>query len=150
MKKEGIKSPRAWLFLVVAPAVAVFVLTIASVAQEGLTIRNDGNQKLSSAEAGKVYLSACAAVQREFGIRRELRPQVTLVLGANKEGVDLDHREIRLAKWDQFLFAEGVVWLAFEELMPKKQLLVVAKRAVTWADSTVDLDAERAEVAGGH
>ena len=150
MKKEGIKRQREWLFRLVAAGVAVLLLSIGSVAEEGLTIRNDGNQKVSGAEAGKVYLSACAAVQREFGSSRELRPQITLVLGAKKEGVDFDHREIRLAKWDQFLFAEGVVWLAFEELMPKKQLLVVAKRAVTWADSTVDLDAERAEVAGGH
>jgi hypothetical protein len=28
--------------------------------------------------------------------------------------------------------------LAFEDLLPKKELLSVAKRAVTWADSTVD------------
>jgi hypothetical protein len=150
MKKQGIETRGHWLFKLVAPAVAVLILTLASAAQEGLTIRNEANQKWPSAEAGKVYLSACAAVQREFGINRELRPRITLVLGANKEGVDFDHREIRLAKWDQFLFAQGVVWLAFEELMPKNQMLTVAKRAVTWADSTVDLDAERAAVAGAH
>ena len=150
MKKEGIKRQREWLFRVFAAAVAVLMLSIGSVAEEGLTIRNDANQKWPSAEAHKVYLSACAAVQREFGISRELRPQITLILGASKQGVDLDQREIRLAKWDQFLFAEGVVWLAFEELMPKKQLLDVAKRAVSWADATVDLDTERAEVAGAH
>src|SRR5207248_3312886 len=110
MKKEGIKRQREWLFRVFAAAVAVLTLSIGSVAEEGLTIRNDANQKWPSAEAHKVYLSACAAVQREFGISRELRPQITLILGASKQGVDLDQREIRLAKWDQFLFAEGVVW----------------------------------------
>ena len=89
MKKEGIRSQRWWLLKVVAPAVAVFILAIASVAQEGLTIRQNANQEWPSAEAGKVYVSACTAVQRELGISRELRPQVTLVLGAKKEGVDL-------------------------------------------------------------
>ena len=150
MKKQGIKRQREWLFRVVAAAVAVLVLSIGSAAEEGLTIRNDGNQKLSSVEARKIYLSACAAVQREFGSSRELRPRITLVLGANKQGVDFDHREIRLAKWDEFLFAQGVVWLAFEDLMPKNQMLTVAKRAVIWADSTVDLDTERAPVGGAH
>lgn len=145
---EGINRHRCWLFRVVAPAAAVVIFTIASAAQEGLIIRNEANQKWPSAEAQKVYLSACAVVQREFGISRELRPQVTLVLGASKEGVDFDHREIRLTKWDRFLFAEGVAWLAFEDLMPKKQLLVVAKRAVSWAESTVDINNEKLAVAG--
>jgi hypothetical protein len=106
--------------------------------QAGLTIRDASNKKWQSAEAIRVYLSSCAVVQREFGISHELRPEVTLVLGAEKDVLAFDQREIRLTKWDPYLFAQGVVVLAFEELLPKKELLSVAKRAVTWADSTID------------
>jgi hypothetical protein len=106
--------------------------------QTGLTIRDASNKKWQSAEAIRVYLSSCAVVQREFGISHELRPEVTLVLGAEKDVLAFDQREIRLTKWDPYLFAQGVVVLAFEELLPKKELLSVAKRAVTWADSTID------------
>jgi len=116
------------------------IASAAQEAQERLTIRNDANQKWPTAEAAKIYFSACAAVQREFGSSRELRPRVTLVLAAPKEGLDFDRREIRLAKWNPFMFAQGVVLLAFEELMPKQQALAVAKRAVTWADSTVGVE----------
>jgi len=118
---------------------ALLLLTAASAAQEGLTIRNETNQKWPSAEAEKVYVSSCAVVQREFGSSRELKPRVTLVLGADKdnEGLFFKSREIRLAKWDRYMFAQGVVWLAFEDLMPQEQLLLVSKRAVAWADATV-------------
>lgn len=118
---------------------ALLLLTAVSVAQEGLTIRNETNQKWPSAEAEKVYVSSCAVVQREFGSSRELKPRVTLVLGTNKdnEGLFFKSREIRLAKWDRYMFAQGVVWLAFEDLMPQEQLLLVSKRAVAWADATV-------------
>jgi len=118
---------------------ALLLFTRVSLAQEGLTIRNDRNENWPSTEAAKVYLSACAAVQREFGIGRELRPRVTLVLGADKskQGLYVKDREIRLAKWDPYMFAQGVVWLAFERLMPEEQILLISKRAVSWADATV-------------
>ena len=53
---------------------------------------------------------------------------------------DWDRREIHLTKWDPNLFAQGVVIFAFEELLPTEQRRLLAKRAVTWADSTVELD----------
>jgi len=121
---------------------ALLFLATVSAAQDGLAVRNDANLPWPSAEAAKVYLSACAVVQREFGATRELRPRVTLVLGTNKDyqGLYFKSREIRLAKWDPYMFAQGVVWLAFEELMPQEQLLLVSKRAVAWADATVAMD----------
>jgi hypothetical protein len=44
-----------------------------------------------------------------FGVLsdRALRSPVTLVLGANKDGVLFEKREIRLIKWDRYLFAPG-------------------------------------------
>jgi hypothetical protein len=120
--------------------IVVLSLATACLAQEGLTIHSKVKQKWPAAEAEKIYLSACSAVQREFGSNRAVRPQVTVVLGAEKDAVLFDEREIRLTKWDRHLFAQGVVMFAFEDLMPVEQRLILAKRAVNWADATVEIE----------
>ena len=63
---------------------------------------------------------------------------MTLVIGADEDRAYWGTREIRLTKWDPYLFAQGVVIFAFEDLLPDGERMAVAKRAVTWADSTVD------------
>ena len=125
-----------------AVKLAGFVLAFATAcsAQDGLSVRNRANQRWPAAEAQKIYLSACAVVQREFRRTPPLAPQVTLVLGADKDEVWLNGREIRLTRWDRDAFALGVVWLAFADLMPSEQRLIIAKRAVSWADSTVGVE----------
>src|SRR6202035_2429952 len=95
---------------------------------------------VSNPEAKHIYFSACSVVQRGLDISRPFHPQVTLVLGAEKNEIWFAGREIRLTKWDRYAFAQGVVWLAFEDLMPSQQRLTIAKRAVTWADSTVKIE----------
>jgi hypothetical protein len=95
---------------------------------------------LPAAEAEKIYLSACSAVQREFGGNRLVRPRVTLILGAHEDVALFQEREIRLTKWDPRLFAQGVVVFAFEDLMPLDHRLVLAARAVNWADATVEIE----------
>ena len=120
--------------------IVVLSLTTACLAQEGLTVHSKGKQKWPTAEAEKIYLSACSAVQREFGSNRATRPQVTIVLGADKNEVGYREREIRLTKWDRHLFAQGVVMFAFEDLLPIEQRLILAKRAVNWADATVEIE----------
>lgn len=107
--------------------IVVLSLTTACLAQEGLTVHSKGKQKWPAAEAEKIYLSACSAVQREFGSNRAIRPRVTIVLGADKNEVLFDEREIRLAKWNRHLFAEGVVVFAFEDLMPIEQRLICGR-----------------------
>jgi hypothetical protein len=95
---------------------------------------------VSAPEMEKIYSSACAVVQREFDVGHPLHPQVRLVLGADKNEIRLVGREVRLTKWDRYAFAQGVVWLAFEDIMPSEQRLTIAKRAVSWADSTVEIE----------
>lgn len=119
--------------------IPILVLSTSCLAQEAFTIRTHGKQK-PPADAQKIYLSACSAVQREFGTNRLPTPQVTLVIGGDANTADWDHREIHLTKWNPYLFAQGVVIFAFEELLPTEQRLQVAKRAVAWADSTVQID----------
>ena len=121
---------------------AAFVLTFATIcsAQDGLSVRNKTNQKWPAAEAQKIYLSACSVVQREFGRTLPLAPRISLVLGADKNQIWLEGREIRLTKWNPEAFAQGVVWLAFEDLMPSQQRLAISDRAVNWANATVDVE----------
>lgn len=120
--------------------IATLLVASSCFAQEGLTIRARNKQKVPAAEAEKIYFSACSVIQREFGGNRVPRPQVTLIVGANAEGAYWDLREIRLVKWDPYRFAQGVVLFAFDDLMPTEERMAVAKRAVTWADSTVEVD----------
>ena len=48
-----------------------------------------------------------------------------------------DPREIRLIKWNPYLFAQGVVWFAFQDLLPLDRKLTMTTRAISQADATV-------------
>lgn len=45
-----------------------------------------------TSEVNNVYLSACTAVQKEFGNDIVLRPAIALVLGADKSAVNFDKK----------------------------------------------------------
>ncbi len=111
--------------------IVVFMVALGAscLAQDGLVIRTSGSQD-RPADAEKIYASACLAVEREFRITRAIRPHVTLVVGADKNGAYWGPREIRLTKWDPYLFAQGVVIFAFEDLLPDGERMAVARRAV--------------------
>ena len=120
-------------------SIAALILTLAGVcaAQEGLTVETKGKQSWPAEEAQRIYLSSCSAVQREYGVAHAVNPRLTLVLGAEKNQLFYDQREIRLKKWDSLLFAQGVVVMAFDDLMSLDQRLRIARRAVGWADATI-------------
>jgi hypothetical protein len=129
------------MFTIVKFAIYVVALAAASLAQDALTIDNKYKERVSTPEVEKIYSSVCSVVQREFDIRHPLHPRrVRLVLGADKNEIWFAGREIRLTRWDRYTFAQGVVWLAFEDLMPSQQRLTIARRAVNWADSTVGIE----------
>lgn len=123
----------------IALAAVVLTLATASWTQDGFTIDGSGKSRLAAAEAQKIYDAACAAVEREFSLHRSVRPQFRLVVGAAKNSVDFDHREINLTKWNRYLFAQGVVMLAIQDLMSPNQKAEIATRAVNWANSTIDV-----------
>ena len=112
-------------------------LATMGLAQEGLTVQSKGKQKLPVAEAQKIYASACAVVQREFGATRPVMHRVILILGANNNEVGFDERQIRLTKWDRGAFAQGVVMLASSDILLDRRMSL-ARRALTWSDATVD------------
>jgi hypothetical protein len=120
--------------------IVILSLTTTGLAQQGLTVRSEGKQKVSATEAEKIYLSACSVVQREFGGARSVRPRVTLILGANRDAILFNDRKVELTKWEPRLFAQGVVVFAFEDLMSLDQRRVLASRAVNWADATVEIN----------
>jgi hypothetical protein len=76
---------------------------------------------------------------KNLGGNRAVRPQFKVVLGGAKNSVNYDQRELTLTKWDPYLFAQGVVMLSVEDLMSPKQRAELARRAVSWADATIDV-----------
>ena len=117
--------------------VAVILKAACFAQQPSVTIISKGKQKWPAADVDKIYLAACATVQREFGSSSSpIRPRVKLVLGAEKNRVDLDN-EVLLVRWDPRLFAEGAVLLAFEDLVPVERRRTIARRAMIWTDATV-------------
>src|SRR5579863_312798 len=91
--------------------ICVLALAAACLAQDGLTIDNKRidnkhRERVSSPEAEKIYSTACSVVQREFEMTHPPHPQVRLVLGADKDEIWIARREIRLTKWDRFVFAQ--------------------------------------------
>jgi hypothetical protein len=118
--------------------VAVILKAACFAQQPSVVVISKGKQTWPAADVDKIYLAACSTVQREFGSSNSpVRPRVKLVLGADKNRVDLDNRAVLLVGWDPGLFAQGVVLLAFEDLMPVERRLTIARRAMMWADATV-------------
>lgn len=64
---------------------------------------------------------------------------MALVLGSDKNGVNFNTGEVVLVKWDRNLFAQGVVVLAFEDLLTVERRERIAKRALNWTDATVEV-----------
>jgi len=123
-------------------AVLILMFSGACIAQDEVTVQVKGKKQAWPAEeVQKLYVSACSVVQREFGQTRAPKPKVIVVLGAEKNQVDIDSGEIKLKKWDELLFTQGVVLLAFEDLMPMDQRVAMTRRAVGWADATVNISA---------
>jgi len=104
-----------------------------------LKISNPRNQAVPDAEALNIYLSACQLVEKEFSRSEPVRPHLTVFLGADKDSVYYPKREIRLKKWNKYKFAQGVVLLALDDLMPEDKTLSLSKLAVLEVDSTVDV-----------
>jgi len=103
------------MFSAVEFAISLLAFAAACLAQDGLTIDNKHTRRVTIAGAERICSSACSVVQREFDIRHPLHTQVRLVLGAHKNEIWFAGREVRLAKWNGYALAQGVVWLAFSE-----------------------------------
>ena len=82
---------------------------------------------------------------RRTGIRDQApasSPDQTCTGGRQERDVvrGTGNQAYQITKSNPYAFAQGVVWLAFEDLMPSQRRPTIAKRAVTWADSTVEIE----------
>lgn len=64
---------------------------------------------------------------------------LTLLLGNDIGRVYYTKREIQLKKWDEYKFAQGVVILAVNDLLPEDKKYSLSKLALLEAESTVDV-----------
>jgi hypothetical protein len=103
------------------------------------TIHNPRNQTLSYPEAETIYLSACRVVEQQFSRADPVRPRLSLLLGSENDRVYYPKHEIQLRKWDKYKFAEGVVILAVDSLLPADAKLSLSKLAVSEAETMVDV-----------
>jgi len=109
-------------------------------AQTSFEVRNDRKQKWPEAEARKIYLLASQAVEREFRLSKPLKPRFTLVLGSEKDQMDVNTNELRLVKWNKRFFTEGVVLFAFEQMLPSELKNKLTHRVLSEAEATVSLE----------
>lgn len=91
--------------------------TVAGLAKDGLVVSANVDPTLRD-EAQRIYVSACTTVEREFSAGRPLRPRIFLSLGSDQDSVDWGRSEIRLRDWDPNLFAQGVITLAYRQMLP--------------------------------
>ena len=133
----------------------LLVLASAALAQSSsdgsFSVYNTKHDKsaLSAAqmrEAESLYQSACGAVQRDFHGGSDLHPHFTVIIGAERnevhsEGmkVDDDKGEILMKRWNPTVFAQGVVVLAFHDLLTRDLITQLGHRAVTYSNAKVDV-----------
>jgi hypothetical protein len=129
-------------------AAAVIALSIPAWCQSTtkpspFEVENLKRQQYFSAEAGRIYNSACALVARS--IRPDnpptLEPHFRLVLGADDDEFVRDGAvsEIHLKSWNAEKFAKGVVIVAIRDVLHSDDLEKIAHQSVILADSTLDV-----------
>jgi len=89
-------------------------------------------------EAEKLYRYTCAAVHDDFHNGTELHPRFTVILGARRNEVH-GEKEIWLTKWNPAMFAEGVVVVAFHDVLSADVIRRLARRALQYSDTMVDV-----------
>jgi hypothetical protein len=142
---------RAVLLRGIVAALLLVTFASSAVAQEFFAVRNVKKEKWPEAEANRIYLFASQAVEREFRLTRPIRPQFTLVLGFEGNELDVNSGELRLAKWDRKIFADGVILFCMEQMLTPEMRGQLLRRTLLAADATVAVDEQvaRSEHIGG-
>jgi hypothetical protein len=94
-------------------------------------------------EAEKIYNNVRALVQREFHRGTCVHPHFTVVIGAEDNEVHSrrtrDGGEIWMKEWDPAVFVQGVVILAFDEMLTHDVIVQLSNRALRQSNATVDI-----------
>src|SRR5579864_2307866 len=123
----------------IQPRQQMLVADSASTEDQWFTIDNPRNQTIPVSEAKTIYLSACRVVEQEFSRTDPIRPRLRLLLGSGNDRVYYPKREIQLTKWDKYKFAQGVVILAADSLLPEDKKHSLTELAVSEAEAVVDV-----------
>lgn len=127
--RKGNQSRGNAVFRRVLVAAIAGILTVEFATAQSFTVRNPNHQAWPKAEAEKIYNFATRLVAEEFKPRQAVHPQFTLVLGYEKDQMDVNTTELRLRKWDRRMFTEGVILFGFEQMMPASTKLRLLERA---------------------
>jgi hypothetical protein len=136
----------------------LLVFASASLAQSSsdgsFSVRHSKHENFSLSptqmhEAEILYKSACVVVQHDFNaVAGEVHPHFNVILGADRNEVHgamfetekrLGPIEIRLKKWNPMLFAQGVVIVAFDQLLTADLITQLGNRAVRYSGATVNV-----------
>jgi hypothetical protein len=94
-------------------------------------------------EAENIYRNVCATVERDFHrAGTELHPRFTVVIGAEANEVHSRRTqadEIWMKKWNPMMFAQGVVVLAFDQMLTRDVIVQLANRAFRQSNATVSV-----------
>src|SRR5690348_10500508 len=133
------RSPRHAVSILLR-ALVVGILSGQIAAAQSFAVRNPNHLSWPQAEAEKLYKYAGQVVSDEFKPRTPVHPQFTLVLGNEKDQLDVNSNELRLRKWDKRLFTEGVVLFGFEQMSPTAAKENLVKRVLKESDSVLSVD----------
>jgi len=93
-------------------------------------------------EAEKLYQSACAVITRDFQSNfssgSEIHPRFAVIVGTDLNEVH-GRTEIWLKQWDPAIFVEGVVVLAFNQVLTPDRIKQLGSRALRYSNATVDV-----------
>ena len=96
-------------------------------------------------EAESIYRNACEIVQHDFrNSAVELHPHFAVIIGADRDEVHARRErpdQILMKRWDPVIFAQGVVLLAFDEVLTPDLIRQMRDRALRISNSTVDVTA---------
>lgn len=116
-------------------ALLLILLGVQFSSGQNFSVRNPKGLNFPEAEANRIYQSAADAIQKEFHQSEAVRPQFTLMLGADKN--HLEGTELRLIKWDSSVFAQGVVLLSFQQLMSRDRTIRLVQRTISQANALI-------------
>ena len=104
-----------------------------------MTIDNKHKEKVFVPAVEKIYFPACSVARKEFDVRRANLPRVKLLLGTSQNRGLFDERNIA-CPMERYLFAEGIVRLAVDDLLTGDRRTALTQRALKWADATVEIE----------
>jgi hypothetical protein len=97
-------------------------------------------------QAENLYSIVCAVVKHDFNNGAgELHPRFTVVIGTERNevhtaGLQADHGfEIWMKKWNPTVFAQGVVVVAFDQMLTRDVITQLGNRAIRYSNATVDV-----------